>query len=76
MVKDSGHSDSLIQDLQTLNLTDEHIQALVDGELSDMEEERIKRFFVFYPSLERRYNELREQKELLQHWASMLKNAH
>ena len=63
-------------DLETLGLADEDIQALLDEELAPEEEKRLQNILLFYPSLQQRFDELREQKARLQKWWSVLNNRH
>lgn len=63
-------------DLETLGLTDEDIQALLDEELTLEEEKRLQNILLFYPSLQQRFDELSEQKERLKRWWSILDKRH
>lgn len=54
---------------QHLPITDLDIQAFIDNELDEEEEKRIKLFIESNACAKMRYNELKEQKALIQKWA-------
>ena len=49
-------------------ITDMDIQALVDNQLDWEEEKRVRRHLFQSPDAQRRYEDLRNQKQLLQLW--------
>lgn len=50
-------------------ITDLDIQALIDDELDGEEEKRVRAFIENNQYAKKRYNELTEQKALIQKWA-------
>ena len=55
---------------QYLPVTDFDIQALIDNELDWEEEKRIRAFIEHNTCAKKRYDELKEQKALIQKWAN------
>ncbi|MAE51110.1 MAG: hypothetical protein CMH27_04810 [Micavibrio sp.] len=55
---------------QHLPVTDFDIQALIDHELSQEDEKRVKAFLKTNACAQKRYNDLKEQKALIQKWAN------
>jgi len=49
-------------------ITDMDIQALVDNQLDWEDEKRVRRHLFQSPDAQRRYEELRQQKQVLQLW--------
>lgn len=50
------------------SVTDYDIQALVDNELQEQHQERVRLFIQTNPQARQRYQELCRQKEILQKW--------
>ena len=55
---------------QHLPVTDLDIQALIDNELEWEEEKRVRAFIANNACAKKRYEELKEQKNLILKWAS------
>lgn len=54
--------------IETENISDDDIQALVDGEICPSRERDIRTAVIKSPKLLKRYEELTRQKILLQRW--------
>lgn len=55
-------------------ITDMDIQALVDNQLDWEEEKRVRRHLFQSPEAQRRFDELRQQKQILQMWFQERRN--
>jgi hypothetical protein len=64
------------EDLETLGITDEDIQALVDNELELADQRRLYDMLLFFPALQKRYEELKKQNEDLKRWWAILGGRH